>query len=75
MEMVKSEKDTLNGEVRKKDDTLHYLQNKIREIEEEHLSNDQKNHDNVILLWTYFLRCLDCIMRSMISIYRRETRP
>ncbi len=38
--MFKSEKDTHFVEMRKKDDTIHYLQNKLRETEENHLINE-----------------------------------
>lgn len=47
IEVLKSAQDVQASEARKKDDTIHYLQRKITELEEEHLVGEQKNHENV----------------------------
>lgn len=40
IEVMKSDKDILLSELRKKDDTIHYLQRKITEMEEENLTTE-----------------------------------
>ncbi|KAM3147617.1 hypothetical protein pb186bvf_000424 [Paramecium bursaria] len=50
-EITKSEKDQLLNEIRKKDDTIHYLQRKITEMEEDSLEQEQRVQDKLTRLY------------------------
>ncbi|CAK87391.1 unnamed protein product (macronuclear) [Paramecium tetraurelia] len=50
-EIMKTEKDQLLTEIRKKDDTIHYLQRKIGDMEEEQLEQEQKVQDKLTRLY------------------------
>ncbi|CAD8186570.1 unnamed protein product [Paramecium octaurelia] len=50
-EIMKTEKDQLLTDIRKKDDTIHYLQRKIGDMEEEQLEQEQKIQDKLTRLY------------------------
>ncbi|CAD8101143.1 unnamed protein product [Paramecium sonneborni] len=50
-EILKTEKDQLLTDIRKKDDTIHYLQRKIGDMEEEQLEQEQKVQDKLTRLY------------------------
>ncbi|CAD8169045.1 unnamed protein product [Paramecium pentaurelia] len=50
-EILKTEKDQLLTDLRKKDDTIHYLQRKITDMEEEQLEQEQKVQDKLTRLY------------------------
>ncbi|CAD8080746.1 unnamed protein product [Paramecium primaurelia] len=50
-EILKTDKDQLLTDIRKKDDTIHYLQRKIGDMEEEQLEQEQKVQDKLTRLY------------------------
>ncbi|CAD8181371.1 unnamed protein product [Paramecium pentaurelia] len=50
-EILKTDKDQLLTDIRKKDDTIHYLQIKIGDMEEEQLEQEQKVQDKLTRLY------------------------
>ncbi|CAK90421.1 unnamed protein product (macronuclear) [Paramecium tetraurelia] len=50
-EILKTEKDQLLTDLRKKDDTIHYLQRKITDMEEEQVEQEQKVQDKLTRLY------------------------
>lgn len=51
-ELLKSEREQQNNDLRKKDDTIHYLQRKITELEEDQLESEQKVQDKMTRLYS-----------------------
>ncbi|CAD8186555.1 unnamed protein product [Paramecium pentaurelia] len=51
IEILKTEKDQLLTDLRKKDDTIHYLQRKITDMEEEQQEQEQKVQDKLTRLY------------------------